>query len=190
MNEYITDEVKALIGVWSPLRTAVHPIEKGIVRRFYQAVGDVNPLYWDEELAAKSKYGGVIAPALFTPFAFDQPDGVPDPIEGKGADPDYQGYGRPDTRGEGEPPTLPPVPIPLGRGLNAGPEQEFYGYPQIGDVISAKSRYYDIYQQRGSSGLMIFTVTETVYTNQRGEVLLVSKGRSVRYPVKTDDKEA
>jgi uncharacterized protein len=187
MKNYITDQVRALIGQWSEPRTAPHPIEKAIVRRFYQSVGDVNPLYWDEDVAKNSKYGGLIAPPLFS--AFDLPDGTTDPLEGQGADPDYEGFGRLVRRGEGEPASLPPVPIPLHRGLNGGPEHEFYQMPKVGDIISTKTRYRDIYQKHGGSGTMIITETETVSTNQHGAVLQVSRGRSIRYPVDEQSEE-
>ncbi len=46
------EELKSKIGVeWPPL---VYEIEKGMLRRFAQAVGDPNPLWQDEEYAAKS----------------------------------------------------------------------------------------------------------------------------------------
>src|SRR5206468_1679461 len=106
-----------------------------------------------------------------------------DPLEGKGADPDYAGNGRLVMRGEGEPASLPPVPIPLHRGLNGGPEHEFYQMPKVGDVITTRTRYKDIYQKQGRSGTMIITETETVSTNQHGQVLHVSRGRSIRYPI-------
>jgi len=35
------------------------------IRRYAQAISDLNPLYLDEEYAKKSEYGGIIAPPTF-----------------------------------------------------------------------------------------------------------------------------
>lgn len=57
-----------LIGRTSaPVRNAV---EQGAVRRFAEAIGDSNPLFVDEEAAARSRWGGLIAPPTF-PRVFD-----------------------------------------------------------------------------------------------------------------------
>jgi len=51
----------------SPVR---NPIERGAVRKFAEAIGDDNPLYYDEEEARQSRYGRLIAPPTF-PITFD-----------------------------------------------------------------------------------------------------------------------
>lgn len=57
-----------LIGARSrPVRNVV---EAGAVKRFAQAIGDLNPLYLDEEYAARSRWGRRIAPPTF-PRTFD-----------------------------------------------------------------------------------------------------------------------
>ena len=187
MRNYITGEVKALIGVWSKPRTAAHAIDQGIVRHFYQAAGDVNPLYWDEEYAKQSKYGGLVAPALYPGFSFALGDGMPDPLEGKGSDPDYTGF-EPESDARGFAPTLPPLPIRLERGLNAGTEHEVYQLPKIGDHITVKNRYSNIVQKQGKSGTLIFYTLETIHTNQAGEVLLVTRWTQVARPVEEHDE--
>ncbi len=45
-------------------------VERGAVRRFAEAIADPSPLYSDEELAAKSRYGRLLAPPTF-PRTFD-----------------------------------------------------------------------------------------------------------------------
>ena len=41
-------------------------VEKGAIKRFAEAVGNMNPLYWDEEYARNSKYGAIISiPGFF-----------------------------------------------------------------------------------------------------------------------------
>jgi acyl dehydratase len=45
-----------------PVRNTV---EQGAVRHFAEAIGDLNPLYLDEEVAAESRWGRLIAPPTF-----------------------------------------------------------------------------------------------------------------------------
>ena len=41
------------------------PIEAGHIMMFARAIGDDNPVYYDEALAARSEVGGIIAPPTF-----------------------------------------------------------------------------------------------------------------------------
>ena len=45
-------------------------VERGAVRRFAEAIADPSPLYLDDEAAARSRYGRIIAPPTF-PRTFD-----------------------------------------------------------------------------------------------------------------------
>jgi acyl dehydratase len=45
-------------------------VERGAVKRFAEAIQDRNPLYFDEEVARKSRWGRLIAPPTF-PMTFD-----------------------------------------------------------------------------------------------------------------------
>ena len=45
-------------------------VERGAVRRFAEAIADPSPLYLDDEAAARSRYGRIIAPPIF-PRTFD-----------------------------------------------------------------------------------------------------------------------
>ncbi|HZH04678.1 MAG TPA: MaoC family dehydratase N-terminal domain-containing protein, partial [Myxococcaceae bacterium] len=40
-------------------------VEKGAIRRFAEAVGDFNPIYYDEEYARASGYPTIVAPPTF-----------------------------------------------------------------------------------------------------------------------------
>ena len=67
------DGLRAKIGEeWEP---RVYEVEKGMIRRFVQAIDDPNPLWQDEEYANKSKYGGIIAPPTFV-LAWHTPCGL------------------------------------------------------------------------------------------------------------------
>ena len=54
---------KSIIGLAGPLFT--FEVEKRHIRQFAEAIGDDNPLYRDEEYAAQTPYGGIIAPPTF-----------------------------------------------------------------------------------------------------------------------------
>jgi len=163
---YITDEVKQLIGRETDWVEACDPVEQGAIRRFHQAVMDDDPIFWKDAEAATTRYGGVVAPPLFPLHAFRRPSGTPDPLNRVSGDPDFDGVTRDFGLG------LPPVPIPLPRLLNGGNQVEVYQLARPGDRIRAKSKYVDIYQKEGKSGLLVFILVETVYANQKGETLL------------------
>ena len=77
-----------------------------------------------------------------------------------------------------------------GRGGGGGPdmrrvlhgEQEFeYVRPlRAGDVLTAESHMKDRYEKEGKrGGTMTFTVTETVFKDQNGEIVAYSRGTSI-----------
>ncbi len=54
---------KSLIGRES--EPAVHEVEKGAIVRFAEAIGDPNPIYFDEEAARSAGHAGLVAPPTF-----------------------------------------------------------------------------------------------------------------------------
>src|SRR3954453_9777303 len=53
---------RAHVGVAGPVQSARHPITPTAIADWCDAMGDGNPLYVDEEAAAKSRHGGLVAP--------------------------------------------------------------------------------------------------------------------------------
>lgn len=51
------------IGRASP--PTLNEVEKGAIRRFAEAIGDFNPIYYDEEYARASGYPTIVAPPTF-----------------------------------------------------------------------------------------------------------------------------
>jgi hypothetical protein len=165
---YITSEVLALIGVQSEWVEACHPVQESEVRRFFQAIMDPNPRYWDEQWAAGSRYGKPVAPPAFAVHAFRRrPDDAQDPLESMD-DPDFDGVSR------ARRPGLPTIPVPLSGILNGGYEYEFYSYARVGDRILCRSAYREIYQREGKSGPLVFVVIEDEYKTSDGRPLLKS----------------
>ena len=172
-RNYITDEVKAIIGARSEWVEAPHPVQESEVRRFFQATMDPKPRYWDEQWAAKSRYGKPVAPPAFAVHAFRlPPDAERDPLDLM-EDPDFDGVSRMLRPG------LPKVPVPLSGILNGGYEYEFFSYAKVGERIVSRSAYKDIYQREGKSGPMVFVLVEDEYATREGRPLLRSVNTNI-----------
>jgi hypothetical protein len=90
----------------------------------------------------------------------------PDPFEGTHLDPDYDGSRRGNVGG------LDLPPVPLVRLLNGGNQVELYQQTKPGERIFFKSKYVDVFQKDGRTGTMVFLLTETVYKNEKDEILM------------------
>jgi N-terminal half of MaoC dehydratase len=174
-DSHITPEIKALIGTEGEPQISSEPVEHSEVRRFAQAVMDDDPIFWNATHVKNTRYSAVVAPPLFPLFAHRRPPGSSDPLAPAATDPDFDGFMGLLTTG------LPPVPLPmLPRLLNGGNEVEFYQLPKLGDYITARAKYLDIYEKTGRSGPMVFIVVETRYTNQLDELLMISRLTLIR----------
>ena len=152
----LPEEVTKFIGTGGAGGTS--EVEKGAIARYAEAVGDPNPLYWDEEYAKNSKYGSIIAPPGF--------------------------FGWPVRRARGSAEAAPPQGPNLakagyGRVLDGGMEYEFINPIRAGDVLSSSSIIKDIMEREGRTGKMAFVIRETTYTNQKGEVVAKTRGTSI-----------
>jgi hypothetical protein len=168
----ISDEMRAAIG--SELsRFVSFPISESDIRRWALAVyyPEQPPReFWDADAAAKTKAGGIVAPAEFNPFAWMTAEPLGGTVIGQGgADPERI------ERRLG-------IPGPgLMRVLNGGFKVE-YGVPmRPGDVITSVARLGEYREREGSLGLMLFTPQETTWTNQRGELVRTSQLTLIRY---------
>ncbi len=161
----LTPEVRALVGVEGPVRTAPAPLGRDTLRRFVQAAMEVDPIHWDDEAARGRGYDGVVAPPLFPLHAVPRDDGTPDPLDALATDPDWDGI---ELVEDG----LPPLDVPLPRLLNGGVAAEVRSLARLGDVVSAQSRYAEITERAGRSGPMVLVVVETDYRAQDGRMLL------------------
>ena len=121
-------------------------VEKGAVRRFVEAIGDNDPIYVDEEAAKRRGYERIPIPPTFLCT--------------------FRSGARPDIKLKFE-----------GKvNLNGGNEYEYLKPIYVGDVISATTKVIDVYEKTGRTGTMVFTVSETTFRNQKGEI--VAKGRN------------
>ena len=136
--------------------------------RFFQAVMDYDPRFWDADYAAGTRYGAPVAPPAFAVHAFRRPpDETHDTLAAAG-DPDFDGLSR------SMRPGLPKVPLSLSGILNGGYEYEFYSYPKVGESIICRSAYLDIYQKQGKAGPMVMVLIEDEYATADQRPLLKS----------------
>ncbi len=141
---------------------------------FARSVGDPNPVYFDEEQAANSEVGGIIAPPTFVQSSAQ-------------FDPDYPLRPKPGQPwfGSGRNPTgLAPREGSEGGGRGGGglhAEQEFtYHRPlRPGDVLSATVRAGDKWEKQGRSGKLVFSESVVEYRDQTGELVVTARGVGV-----------
>ncbi len=177
MGHSITEAVRAMIGMESSLLIAADAVEAGAIRRFIQAIMDNDPLYWDRSYALTTRYGERVAPPLYPVNAFHRPAKAPDPLRRAFEDPEFDGTGEMIGLLWG----LPPVPIDLPRLLNGGNDIEFYQYARIGERLSVRARYVDIYERAARDGTpMVFIVIESKFFNDRNQLLLINRQTLIR----------
>jgi len=147
------------------------PVEAGHIMLFARAVGDGNPIYYDEAYARTKEPGSIIAPPTFVQASAQ-------------FDPDYRlrpKIGQPWFGSGKEPTGVPPSSGGGGTGLHAEQHYEYHRHPKPGDVLTATSRPGQTWERQGRrSGKLIFTETITEYRDQHGELVVTARGVGVR----------
>jgi acyl dehydratase len=154
-DSLITDEARAWIGRDLPAESVTVTARE--IWRYCVGTGDLNPLFHDAEVAARGPYGGIVAPPLYAlnatrrvvPEAALQPDGQ---------------YAEEFA-----------APVRATRTLAGGIEIRFGVPVRPGDTLTARPKVVDLYEKVGRSGPLVFQITKTTVTNQRDEVVLVSR---------------
>jgi acyl dehydratase len=123
---------------------------RGAVTKWAIANEDFNALWFDEEYAKKSTWGGVIAPPLFLTSICD---GLQFPTEFCR----FYLFGN----------KLPTFE----RSLQALSEWEFFEPVRIGDKITFKTKLVDVHWKQGREYRLLFMVDETIFTNQKGQLV-------------------
>ena len=149
---------------------------------FARAVGDPNPVYFDEAHAASCETGGVIAPPTFVQSAaqFD-PDYPLRPKPGQ----KWFGSGRTPS-GTAEAASSSGEAGGTGGGSGNGgtlhAEQEFTYHRNLrpGDVLTATAIPGKHWDKEGRSGRLEFAESVTEYRDQTGELVVTARGVGVR----------
>jgi acyl dehydratase len=157
-----SDTLKSFIG--RTVETSVFEVDREAVRRFADAAGDQNPLYWDEDYARQSRHGAIIAPPGFISALW---------FAGRSAK-----WGPAERPAEllGPPELMAALEAEgYTRMLDTGIDYEFHEAIKAGDTIRAASVVKDI-MERGKETKAAFLILDTTYTNQEGVV--VARARS------------
>lgn len=133
----ISDEIRQLIG--KQFGPEVYEVDKSMIRKFAEAVGDTNPLYHDEDYTRKAGFDALLAPPTFV-TALRLEDFSQQVMQAK---------------------------CPLPRVLNGGNEIEYYKPIKAGDVISVTGKLANAREAQGGKMLLLFM--EFTYKNQRQE---------------------
>jgi uncharacterized protein len=157
----LATRLRAHVGAEGPRQVARHPVSTTGIADWCDAIGDTNPLYADDEAAAKSRHGGLVAPPA-TLDIWDRP-GLP---------------GQPRFR----PADKPPAEDPRSKALRMLDEAGFVGvvavnseleivrYLRPGDLLCNTQVLEDISAEKQTGlGIGHFVTTRQRYETTDGE---------------------
>lgn len=148
----VTPDMHDRKGVWGSERTSP-PISESDIRKWAIAVywpETPPPIFWDADYAKGTRWGSIIAPPDFNPFAWPI-------VEPKAERPK-----------DDKPKEKPKRRL---RGMNGG-QVETYGVPmKPGDVITMRNRLRDWDERETRLGLTLFSYSEMEWHNQDGELV-------------------
>lgn len=128
-------------------------------QRYAIAVGDLNPVYFDDDAARAAGYPGIIAPPNFLTSVLGWEAGPPEA----------------ELLEDG---TEAKILVPEIRGLRlmGGGHELTYGQPvRPGDIVTARRKLVDLYERAAKFGQLVFALSDIRYTNQRGEHLVTCR---------------
>lgn len=151
------------------------PVEAGAIMEFARAVGDPNPIYYNQDYAKETEMGGVIAsPTFVQSCAHFDPDWSLRPQIGQ----PWVGSGR-------EPTGDPNPKLRLDKGLHAEMHYEYFGVLRPGDILTVETRLGDSWDKVGKrGGVLHFHEKIYEYFNESGELMVRARWISV-VPEKT-----
>ena len=151
MDDTACGQAQELIGKTS---VRYHSVTHRDIKRFAQAIGDPNPLYYDEEFAKTTRHRGIIAPPLFCQtFIFeDVPvNQLPDDLS----------------------PAETNIALTGLKTVGGSSEFELHHPVRVNDQIRVTTKVHDIFSKQGKSALLYFVQVETSFHNQ--DELLVAR---------------
>ena len=117
-------------------------VERGKIKEFARALGDLNPFYLDDEVGRASQWGDIITPPTF-PISFRDETGV----------------------------LLRDLGTDVSRLLHGEQEFEIVRQLRPGETYLCRSKVLDLYEKTGKSGPMGFVVRETAVTDAHNEIV-------------------
>ena len=155
--ELDTTDMDRWLGVPLQRLQPRYPTTEADIGRWAQGMQNPNPLYYDPDFAAASRFGGIVAPAV---------------VHGR--------RGRRPRRDAGG-----PGPVPGSHMLFGGDEWWFFG-PRIrpGDLLQRDTMLFDYkVTETRFAGPTMFSRGDTTYVNQRGELVGKQRSTAIRYLV-------
>ena len=154
-------QLRAYVGAQSPRTIARHPVSGTGIADWCDAIGDSNPLYLDEEAAAKSRHGGLVAPPA-TLDIWDRP-GLP-----------AQARFRPASKPAAEDPRSKVLRMLEEAGfvgvVAVNSELEIVRYLRPGDVLTNTQMLEDVSEEKHTGlGIGHFVTTRQRYETTDGE---------------------
>lgn len=162
------------------------PVEASHIMMFARSIGDANPIYYDEEYAAGTEVGGIIAPPSFAQASaqFD-PDYFLRPKVGQkwfGSGKTASGTMRPavdeaakDSAEGGEKKSGSSA-----GGLHAEQHFTYHRHLRPGDVLTGTNVPGKAWEKESKrAGILKFTESITEYRDQNGELVVTARGVGV-----------
>jgi len=149
MDTSLPEDVIAMIGVE---KVRQYDVTRRDIKRFAQAIGEANPIHFDEDHAKSTRYGTIVAPPLFCQiFTFE--DVPPNRLPKDGS------------------PIEIDVPLSAQRTVGGGSSYEIFQRVRAGDRITAKSTLKDVVSKEGRSGRLYFIVVETEFSSHTNQLV-------------------
>lgn len=146
------ERLKRKIGHRSGPR--VQCVEVGAIAKFARAIGETNPLFFDDAYARTTRFGGIIAPPTYASC-----------------------FITPLLPGEMFELDLPP----LTKALHSNDIAENDLPIRPGDVLTTVARYADVFVKDGRNGPMLFQAADLTVTHQSGRRVALIRMLSVNF---------
>lgn len=146
MADERSERLRGLIGRGKTRRCLVTAQD---IRRFAQAIGETDPIYFDEAYARTTPAGGLVAPPLFCQtLTFEDLPAERLPADGSPAELD--------------------VPIDARRAVGGKSEYSIQRLVRAGEVVTVVSTLRDVSVKQGSTGELYLIVVETRFLDEAG----------------------
>lgn len=140
-------------------------------QRYAAAVGDMNPIYFDDDAARAAGYPGIVAPPNFLTSIIEWGLG---PLENEmREDGNHKGAIAQKLIG------MKPEDLEGLRMMGGGNEITFGDPVRPGDAVTLTRRFVETYERPSKMGKLVFIVHENTYLNQHGRMLAVVRETNI-----------
>jgi hypothetical protein len=166
LETLVTEDMRGIVGKLMRQATS-YPITASDIRKWAIAVyyPDLPPrLHWDEEYAATTRWGGIVAPQEFNPFGAAWMAKDPPPTSTAGTSVGATG------RSGAFESELGVDPPPYRAVLQSRIIATYSGVRmRPGDIIRSETRISEYFERQGKMGLQLYTTVSDDLYNQRDE---------------------